>query len=177
MEIMVVVVIIGIMTAMILPEMKGTYEDALLRSTSRELLNVFQLAASRSVSFNRAHRVRFNARDGHYAIEKRMMERSGETFIPLRDVPGGEGKLDTRIAIEFHRPGELSPSEADSNTDAASRSQNDSAAAAGGDTISFYPDGTADAVELLLRDRQGFRVVLRINPTTARVRVLELARQ
>ena len=33
MELVVVVVIIGIMTALIIPEMKGTFEDALLRST------------------------------------------------------------------------------------------------------------------------------------------------
>src|SRR5262249_50314579 len=35
-EMMVVVVLIAILTAMIIPEMKGTYEDAFLRSTSRE---------------------------------------------------------------------------------------------------------------------------------------------
>ena len=35
-ELMVVIVIIGIMTAMMIPEMKGTFQDALLRSTSRE---------------------------------------------------------------------------------------------------------------------------------------------
>ena len=33
----------------------------------------------------------------------------------------------------------------------------------------FYPDGTADAREIQLEDRDGFRLVLRINPTTARV--------
>jgi prepilin-type N-terminal cleavage/methylation domain-containing protein len=36
-ELMVVIVLIGIMTAMIIPEMKGTFEEALLRSTAREL--------------------------------------------------------------------------------------------------------------------------------------------
>ena len=38
-ELMVVMVLIGIMTAVILPEMKGTYEDALLRSTNGPLLH------------------------------------------------------------------------------------------------------------------------------------------
>src|SRR5690242_12073923 len=46
-EIMVVLVLIGILTALILPEMRGTYEDALLRSTSRQLVNAFNLAYSR----------------------------------------------------------------------------------------------------------------------------------
>jgi len=45
------------------------------------------------------------------------------------------------------------------------------------DAITFYPDGTADASEILLRDRDGFRVALRINPVTARVRIIELARE
>src|SRR5436190_209940 len=57
-ELMVVVVLIGIVTAVIIPEMKGTYEDALLRSTSRELVNTFKLAYSRAVTLNQIHRVR-----------------------------------------------------------------------------------------------------------------------
>src|SRR6185503_4211867 len=43
-ELMVVIVLIGIMAAMIVPEMKGTYEEALLRATSRRLVDVFHLA-------------------------------------------------------------------------------------------------------------------------------------
>ena len=43
--------------------------------------------------------------------------------------------------------------------------------------IFFYPDGTADASEIVLRDRDGFRLALRINPVTARVRIIELARE
>src|SRR5262245_4257470 len=39
-ELMVVVALIGILSAMIIPEMRGTYEDALLRSSSRQLVNV-----------------------------------------------------------------------------------------------------------------------------------------
>ena len=33
------------------------------------------------------------------------------------------------------------------------------------------------AGEILLRDRAGFRLALRINPTTARVRIIELERE
>ena len=54
---MVVIASIGIMTAMMIPEMKGTFQDALLRSTSRELINVFDLAYTR-VSLNQLRRVR-----------------------------------------------------------------------------------------------------------------------
>ena len=44
-------------------------------------------------------------------------------------------------------------------------------------TISFYPDGTADAGDILLRDREGFRLLLQINPVTARVHVVEMERE
>ena len=45
------------------------------------------------------------------------------------------------------------------------------------DTISFYSDGTADSAELLLRDKQGFRFALRINPITSRVKILDLGHE
>ena len=45
------------------------------------------------------------------------------------------------------------------------------------DTISFYPDGTADAAIILLQDRGGFRLGLKLNPITARVHVFELEHQ
>ena len=175
-ELMVVIVLIGIMTAMILPEMKGTYEDALLRSTSRELVSVCSLASSHAVSVNQAHRLRLDQKTGHYSIEKRASDRGAEgRSVSAREVPGGEGELDTRITIEIYKSG-------DDATDAA---EQESAPVSGShaqsgrqdDGITFYPDGTADASEIVLRDRDGFRLALRINPVTARVRIIELARE
>jgi hypothetical protein len=43
--------------------------------------------------------------------------------------------------------------------------------------ILFNPDGTADAREIRLRDRDGFRLGLRINPVTARIHIVELPRE
>src|SRR5437667_8875553 len=83
-ELVVVLAIIAVLTAMIIPEMRGTYEDALLRSSARRLISVFELAYSRSVSLNQAHRVRLDRRSGRYLIEQRS--RGGETlrgFVPL----------------------------------------------------------------------------------------------
>jgi type II secretion system protein H len=171
-ELIVVVTLIGIMTAMILPEMRGTYEDALLRSTSRELVNAFGLAHSRAVSFNQPHRVRLESVAGQYHVEKRVRDRGREEFVPLRDVPACDGKLDTRIAVEVRTPGEVSAAESSAPVGAR-----DDLFVADLETIAFYPDGTADAKEVYLEDRQGFRLALRINPITARVRVVEFARQ
>lgn len=169
-ELMVVVVMIGIMTALILPQMKGTYEDALLRSTGQKLVNVIQLANSRAITFSRIHRVRIDARNGRCFIEGPFPKGPG-----ISDLPGGGGTLDNRIAIQIQKAGE-DPSEAPdeaprfvSGDELGKRGQDE--------TITLYPDGTADAVEIVLRDRQGFRLGLRINPTTARVQTIELQRQ
>jgi type II secretion system protein H len=170
-ELMVVITIIGIMTAMMIPEMKGTFQDALLRSTSRELINVFDLAYSRAVSLNQLRRVRLDEKTGRYLVEKQVTENGQEKFVPADDVAGDKGELDSRIAVEFHQPGDLAPA-ADTAAEAPA-TEND----LNGVVISFYPDGTADAGDITLRDREGFRLLLHINPVTARVHVIEMERE
>ncbi|HZM02633.1 MAG TPA: GspH/FimT family pseudopilin [Candidatus Saccharimonadales bacterium] len=152
-ELMVVVVLIAIMSVMILGEMTGTFQDALLRSSSRQLISVFNLASSRAISVNRQHRVRLDRATGRYLVEKR--ERGNE-FVPLKDVAGGEGTLDSRISIHVEEPGETESSS---------------------DTVSFFADGTADSREVELRDRAGFGLALRVSPITSRVQIIELERQ
>jgi hypothetical protein len=173
---MVVMVLIGVMTAMIIPEMKGSFQDALLRSTSRELVNVFGLAGSRAVSVNQVLQVRLDRKTGQYAIEKRVREGGRENhFVPALDIPGGKGKLDTRISIQINLPGEGPANAAEESMPAVSEGAQLPAEAQ--DAIGFYPDGTADAREVVLRDSDGFRLGLRINPVTARVHIVELARE
>jgi Tfp pilus assembly protein FimT len=173
---MVVIVLIGILTAMMIPEMKGTYHDALLRSTGRELLNVCNLAYSRSVSLNQLHRVRLDQRTGRYVIERRLRETGrDEDFIPLQDVTGSEGELDTRILVSFRQP-EEAPADQDSTSDSSLPAEEPKTTSRDA-LVSFYPDGTADPGEFLLQDQDGFRLLLHINPVTARVRVTELGRE
>jgi Tfp pilus assembly protein FimT len=175
-ELMVVIVLIGIMTAMIIPEMKGTFEDALLRSTSRELVNVFGVAGSHAVSVNQVLQVRLDRKTGHYAIEKQVRGSGRENhFVPARDIPGGEGKLDTRISIEIRVPGDDTAQTSGGTVPQAPESTPQEQGAE--DAIAFYPDGTADAREIVLRDAEGFRLGLRINPVTARVHIVELAHE
>jgi prepilin-type N-terminal cleavage/methylation domain-containing protein len=174
-ELTVVILLIAIMSAAIIPAMRGTYQDALLRSTSRELVNSFGIAYSRAVSLNQLHRVRFDTRTGRYLVERRDPAGVREEFEPVKDIPGCEGTLDARISLQIHKQG-------DEPSDASSQPVNlpaggDQAMAESGSTVSFYPDGTADAAELELRDRDGFRLALQINPTTARVHIVELKRE
>jgi type II secretion system protein H len=175
-ELMVVIVLIGIMTAMIIPQMKGSYEDALLRSTSRELVSVCDVASSHAVSLNQPLLLRFDQKTGRYAIEPLASRRGSESrSLAVREVPGAQGQLDTRISIAFHKPGADATGPADQQLPPTEKS--DSQPAPQPEGITFYPDGTADATEIVLRDRDGFRLALRINPVTARVRIIELARE
>jgi prepilin-type N-terminal cleavage/methylation domain-containing protein len=147
-ELMVVIVIISIVSAVIIGEMGGTFHDALLRSTGRQLLNVFSVASSRAISQDRMHLVRFDAATGKYAVETR---RHGE-LVPVESVGGSEGKIDAHIAVRFLGEGL-------------------------NDSVSFYPDGTADDREIELRDPEGFGIALRVNPITSRVQIIELEKQ
>src|SRR5207302_10357356 len=91
-EMMVVVVLIGIVTAVIIPEMKGTYEDALLRSTSRELVSTFNVAYSRAVTLNQIHRVRLKEGSAGYVTEAHTSgSHGGDEFLSLPDSPGTHG--------------------------------------------------------------------------------------
>ncbi len=147
-ELMVVLVLISIMSAVIVGEMGGTFHDALLRSTGRQLMGVFSLASSRAISLDRAHQVRFDRATGRYAVETR---RHGE-FVPVEAVGGSEGTIDSHIVLRMHGEGLK-------------------------DAIGFYADGTADESEIELRDPEGFGLALRVNPVTSRVQLIELERQ
>jgi Tfp pilus assembly protein FimT len=160
----VVVAIIGITAAMVIPEMKGTFADALLRAAGRDLANAANMASSRSVSLNQLCRLNLNTHTGSYVVERQMHEGGRMGFEPVKDLPGGRGTLDSRISVAVATPAMESPEEAGSapTMDAAAP-----------DAISFYPDGTADPAEIKLRDRNGFELILQINPITGRVRVEE----
>jgi len=163
-ELMVVMLLIGILSAMILPEMKGTFGDALLRSSGRELVNVFTLAYSRAVSLNQIHVVRLNQAQHKYSVERRVRSQGKRAeFAPLKDVTGSSGQLDERILLEMRKPDQDSPDKPQPDSQPGS--------------ITFYPDGTADAAEVLLRDQAGYGLRLRIDPITARVEVVEVPRQ
>ena len=170
-ELMIVLVLIAIMAAMIIPEMKGTYDDALLRSSSRKLVDAFSLASSRAVSLNQLHRVRIEKSSGRYSIEARGRDPETGEYISVREIPGGAGELDKRVSVQ------LQASENSADPDAAPLLANAEAEEPADDIIAFYPDGTADPAEVVLRDRAGFEIALRINPITARVQVLRPDRQ
>jgi len=145
-ELMVVVVLIGILSAMIIPEMKGSFGDALLRSSARDLVSVFTYASSRAISLNQIQRVRFEPA-GRYVVDLPPRRGGKETpTLSAKDVPAGEGTLDARISLRILRP-EDERADGSEGSEGAPEAldpgpgQDRSSPAA----ILFYPDGTAGA--------------------------------
>ncbi len=168
-EMLVVVVIVSIMSVAIVAEMHGTYQDALLRATSRELAAACNAASSRAISVNRPHRIRLDPLAHRYFLERGT--RGGSDFFPVKDVPGGSGTLDARITINLLEPGVNSPDDAGEQPPAGSGQTGPAPSSRLEDAITFYADGTADARQIELADRDGYRLALRINPITSRVQI------
>jgi type II secretion system protein H len=165
-ELVVVLAVIAILSSMIIGEMGGGYQDALLRASSRKLIGVFSLASSRAISVNRLYRVRFDRAGGRYFVEQHAR---GDEFVPARGVPDGEGAIDSRIALRIQEAEETEPESPPSIPATPEQPLNEA--------VNFYPDGTADKRDIELRDRDGFGLALRVNPITARVQIIELKRQ
>jgi prepilin-type N-terminal cleavage/methylation domain-containing protein len=165
-ELLIVCLLIALFAALIIPNMRGTFEDALLRSSGRNLIDVMNLTYSRSVSLNQLHRLRFDKYTGHYVIEKQVGDGQEDSdFEPATEIAGFSGQVDSHISIELQKSEIVQSEDADAEPDEPADTPSD--------VICFYPDGTADARDILLRDRMGFRLALQVNPNTARVNVLE----
>jgi len=164
-ELMVVLTLIAILSAAIIPEMRGSFEDTVLRSSARQLIDLVGVVNGRAVSLSQTHRVRYEPTAGRFVIESRSGRSTrNASFVAVRELARETRTLDPRVTVEIRRP----PG-ATATTGAATRGS-------ANEGISFYPDGTADAAEFLLSDRSGFGLALRLNPVTARVRVVERPR-
>ena len=167
-ELMIVIVILGLVAAVVVPQFGGTYQEGLLRAASRELVTILNLSYSEAVSSNREHRVQVDLGEQRYWLEARDLA-SGR-FKPVTDVPGAMGAIDRRLTMKVRSVGDTNPS-AGGRISLGGGLRN-----AAANTFYFYPDGTATGREIELRDRDGFGVRLRVNPTTARVDLEDLER-
>jgi type II secretion system protein H len=167
-ELMVVALLLSILTVLIVPQFSGTHQGVLLRAAAREVLSAAQLAQSQAVTLGRPHRLRIEPARGAYLVEAETEEE--DVFRPVEGVPGAEGRIDPRIAIEVRGPGEMGPGEG-----AEARRKRPSGRPDETDAIPFHPDGTSRAREVLLTDREGHAIALRIDPVTSRVRLESLS--
>jgi hypothetical protein len=129
-------------------------------------MQVMSLAYSRAVVSNEPHRFHLDPVTGKYRLEKPGPEENGKNdFVALGNVPGGEGRLNGHIRVSI----EKRIGDPRHEAEPLFRDGPGGAKAGEGDSIMFYPDGTAEAAEIRLVDRGGFELNLKINPVTARV--------
>jgi type II secretion system protein H len=171
-ELMVVVVIMTILAAMIIPAMHGTFEAERLRGAGRQVLQSLHLAYSQSITQRQPHRWHFDPDSGRYQVERPdRRESAPSTFIPVTGLPEAQGVLDRRIKVEIRPATTMAVFDLDQNQPAPS------VAAEAPNAIAFFPDGTAEAMEIVLRDRDGFEQTLRVNPITAQVTLIATQRE
>lgn len=161
-ELMVVITVIAILTGVMVLEMGGSYEDALLKSNARKLIDVCDAASNRAIAVHQAQILKIDVSSGKFVVKAKAQEAEES------DAQVTEGELDKRIALMIRQP---EREEQDEDVDATDGDGD----AVKSDVITFYPDGSADAREFLLRDRAGVELLLRMNPTTSRVRIVEMA--
>jgi prepilin-type N-terminal cleavage/methylation domain-containing protein len=168
-EIMVVIVVLTILTATIVPEFSGTIEDARLRASGLNLAAAIRFAASEAVTRSRVLRLHVNPATGDYWLEA---ENERREFRPIQH--DGRGRLDERIAVDVvpTRPVIMG---GESETPPSPPPDEGGEAAAPPGVIRFYPDGTADGREIVLRSsarEEGDGLLLRlvVNPITSQVR-------
>ena len=176
-ELMVVIIVISIVSAVMIPQFRGTFDSALLGATSRELISALNLASSQAITVNRPHRLCVDVREGRYWLEVLAEDGSGQSRyqpVPRLDIGAqiGEdrGVLDERIRVEVEDL-RLDPQQL-----AALGPRPPTAAREGGavELIYFRPDGTADGRRIVLRDRAGFGLEILILPSTSRIEARRL---
>src|ERR1051325_5199658 len=126
-ELMVVITIIAILTGVMVLEMGGSYEDALLKSNARKLIDVCDAASNRAIAAHQAQILKIDAGSGKFVVKTKAPE-AEET-----DAQVTEGELDKRIGLMIRQPEREEGAE-----------ETDEREAPRSDTIVFYPDGTAD---------------------------------
>ena len=151
-ELVVVLTLIAILSAAILPEMRGSMEETVLRATARDLVAACQAANARAVASGQAQQLILDTGAHRYRIEA-LREPSERGQAAAGPDAGEKGRLDARITVEVVRA--------------------DGASAGAPMRLEFQPDGTSSAGDILLRDRSGFRLKIHLNPITARPSVRE----
>lgn len=163
MELMIVLTLIGILSAAIVPEMKGSFEDAVLKASARQVIDLCTLANSRAVALGQVHRVRYVQSSRQWIVELQTSPNPrARSFRPVRELQGSDTRVDPRIQLNIR-----------AGAPSAEAAELGSPPAPADDAIAFYPDGTADSAVIELTDRAGVKLGLRLNPVTARFRKVE----
>lgn len=180
-ELTVVIVLVAILSALILPEMAGTYADAKLKSTARRLLALCSFASSQAVSYNQTQRIRFDQTTRQFRLLAASRSDEG-TKNRRSSTPGDietQGQWDPSIRLRIQdAAGAPSPDQTDTHDSPSARgsAKSPTSGTKEGNVLVFFADGTALARQVSLEDEGGFRLILDINALTSRVRIADTRR-
>lgn len=188
-ELMIVVLLLGIFAGLALPEFGGTREEANLRAAARELVSTLRLARSEAVTSRSEHRFHLDASEHLYWIEVARVDERGElAFEPLDSIalestaddgrrartgrrPPNSGDLEVTVDLEVRELLETL------DRDPEAMPEEPRAELLPPGVVAFRADGTADPTEIVLRDRAGFGLAVRVRGATGRVELVELGRE
>lgn len=168
-ELMVVLVLIAALSGVIFAEMRGTMEEAHLRSAARKLIDGANLANARAVSLNEPHLLTIEVAQRRFTVHRNVRDEE-EGLRQVTELSGADGAIDERISIRLETADESLPEEQQEPPD-------EDRERAQPHVIRFYPDGTADPAEIVLRDRLDGELRLRMSTSTSRLRIVESAEE
>lgn len=97
MEVMVVVVIIGILGAVAIPNMAGWFSKRSLDSASREMFSNFQRARSEAITRAKSVQIQIDAANNWYRIQ----DAGGNVIVPQTTMPEGIDMVSTATTTGF----------------------------------------------------------------------------
>jgi len=139
--------------AVLVAKNRGSYDNTLLRASTREVLRACELARNQATTRNQIHCIRFDGVGSRLVIEPKPAD-------------GTEGfDLSCGLTDIFF---EISNS-VDRNRTTAAGSRGHREAEEWSDRINFYPDGTVDGRSIRLLDRNGTEFILSIDSSGQRL--------
>ncbi len=160
-EVMVVIVLLGVLMAVTLPNMRGTGQVAALRGAARELAAGLRIARQRAISTHREVFVLFDLEGDRWRINLNIdPEEEPDSHRYSRD-----------SLYELEMPVTLPPKvffDSVASDEPPPADQRDSLA-----MVVFYPDGRASAAQITLRNERGRALTVELAASTGRVLVYE----
>ncbi len=185
-ELMVVIVILGIMAGMILPEMMGTFSDSKIRAAARKIIYTSGLAQSQAVSSRTPHRLNLDDANHQFAVTRKMMDpQRGEIWVPVTEFSGMTGSWADEVSVTLRDPAPDQESGVEQNTNPAQPTPMDSfliqpptdvsmlasTNSTTGTFIEFQPEGSVTLKEIVLQSESGLGLLIEILPATGRMSV------
>ncbi len=168
-EIMLVIVIVAILSAVVIPNMAKSIKGNRLRSASRTVISSGKYARSLAVMRQKEMVLTFDLDENRVLTHGFSMgggeEAVGDEFVDGDSLPAPDVFIEgeeAAPAIQF------APSELERDLDKVSvelvRLGDGSEISAGECHVLYYPNGRCDAYEVLLRDKSGLAMHIQVDP-------------